>query len=62
MRRLQIGALYMFSYITQDVLELLERYEEFLNDEESLEDEEQSYSFSIVFIFSTVTTTSLQGS
>ena len=52
MKRLQIGALYMFSYITQDVLELLERYEEFLNDEESLEDEEQS----------TVTTTSLLGS
>lgn len=50
MRRLQIGALYMFSYITQDVLELLERYEEFLNDEESLEDEEQSYSFSILLI------------
>lgn len=42
MQKLQIGALYMFSYITQDILELLERYQDMLDEEESLEEDELS--------------------
>lgn len=43
MQRIQIGALYMFSYITQDVLDLLERYQDILSDEELLEEDELTY-------------------
>lgn len=48
MQRIQIGALYMFSYITQDVLDLLERYQDILSDEELLEEDELTYF--IIFV------------
>ena len=40
MQRVQIGALYMFSYVTQEVLELLERYQDMLDEEDNLEEDE----------------------
>lgn len=48
MQRIQIGALYMFSYITQDVLDLLERYQDLISDEELLEEDELTY-FTFLF-------------
>ena len=43
MRHIQIGALYNFSYISKEFLELLQHFEKLL-DEEELEDEEQRTS------------------
>ena len=47
MKRIQLGSLYMFSYISQEVLELLDHFQELLEEEELGEEE----------CLSTVTTT-----
>lgn len=46
MRRVQIGALCSFSYVSKEFLELLQHFEQLLDDEE-LEDEEQRTSGSL---------------
>ena len=42
MQKLQIGALYMFSYVSKEFLEMLKYYEESLFDEESDDEEERT--------------------
>ena len=39
MKRIQLGSLYMFSYISQEVLELLDHFQELLEEEELGEEE-----------------------
>ena len=42
MQKLQIGALYMFSYVSKEFLEMLKYYEVSLFDEESDDEEERT--------------------
>lgn len=42
MQKLQIGALYMFSYVSKEFLEMLKYYEDSLFDEESDDEEERT--------------------
>jgi hypothetical protein len=58
MQRVQIGALYMFSYVAQEVLDMADRYNELLNEEEAVEDEDLSYVlYCFALCCSKVTTT-----
>ena len=54
MQKIQIGALYMFSYISKEFLDLLKHYEELLDEEEVDDEEERTYSF-VSLITSTLT-------
>ncbi|KAK8823397.1 hypothetical protein WA577_002318 [Blastocystis sp. JDR] len=42
MKRIQIGALYMFSYVSKDFLEILKHFEEMLDSEDEDEMEERT--------------------
>lgn len=42
MKRIQIGALYMFSYVSKDFLEILKYFEEMLDSEDEDEMEERT--------------------
>ena len=42
MQKLQIGALYMFSYVSKEFLEMLKYYEDSLFDGESDDEEERT--------------------
>ena len=42
MQKLQIGALYMISYVSKEFLEMLKYYEDSLFDEESDDEEERT--------------------
>lgn len=39
MKRIQLGSLYMFSYVSKEMLEMLEHCQELLEDEENLEED-----------------------
>lgn len=54
MQKIQIGALYMFSYISKEFLDLLKHYEELLDEEEVDDEEERTYPF-VSLITSTLT-------
>lgn len=54
MQKIQIGALYMFSYVSKEFLDLLKHYEELLDEEEVDDEEERTYLF-VSFISSTLT-------
>lgn len=55
MKRIQIGALYMFSYVSMDFLEMLKHFEDMLDSEEQDDVEERTLSFSLSFTNSTLT-------
>ena len=55
MKRIQIGALYMFSYVAKDFLEMLKHFEDMLDSEEQDDVEERTLSFSLSFTNSTLT-------
>lgn len=42
MKRIQIGAMYMFSYVSKDFLEILKHFEEMLDSEDEDEMEERT--------------------
>ena len=42
MQRLQIGALYTFSYVSKEILDILKHFEELLEEEDGEEDEERT--------------------
>ncbi|KAK8805018.1 hypothetical protein WA171_006983 [Blastocystis sp. BT1] len=52
MQRLQIGALFMFTRVSQEIIEMMRKYQEMLDDEDQLDEDEQT----------TVTTRSLTSS
>lgn len=39
MKRIQLGSLYMFSYVSKEILEVLEHCQELLEEEESSEED-----------------------
>lgn len=43
MQKIQIGALYMFSYVSKEFLDILKHYEEMLEDEDADDEEERTY-------------------
>ena len=55
MKRIRIGALYMFSYVSKDFLEMLKHFEDMLDSEEQDDVEERTLSFSLSFTTSTLT-------
>ncbi|KNB46331.1 hypothetical protein JH06_0837 [Blastocystis sp. subtype 4] len=44
MQRIQIGALYMFSYVSKEFLELLTHFEELIDDEEVDDEEKRTFA------------------
>lgn len=55
MQRIQIGALYMFSYVSKEFLELLMHFEELIDDEEVDDDEKRTSLYDCEFISRTLT-------
>ena len=55
MQRIQIGALYMFSYVSKEFLELLTHFEELIDDEEVDDEEKRTFAYDLWFICRTLT-------
>lgn len=62
MQRLQIGALFMFSRVSQEIIELMQKYQEMLDDEDQLDEDEQTLVTGYAVMCRTVTTRSLTSS
>ena len=59
MQRLQIGALFMFTRVSQEIIEMMRKYQEMLDDEDQLDEDEQTLVTGYAVMHRTVTTRSL---